>query len=122
MTDTKKIKDTIIEFIDDMESLFENSQTVEKGECRLVKFFFQQLSPEAIATHAKEHLVPHKTMILTKNIQFFDKNKENIFKGLPKDRVDYYAKYVIDSKNVCQEDIDVMFRYFKTILVLCGDV
>jgi hypothetical protein len=121
-TDTVKrcgdnIKSTLIEFITDLkENIFEQR---DQGDILLVEFFFKRLSSESLASYIVQHILPYKQQILQKKKDFFIEKKDQIFKGLPKTKIDYYCNIITgDNKDrkISPENARIIWDYF-TVLV-----
>ncbi len=114
------IKKTVFEFIADLkDNVFINPE--EQGDLLLVEFWFKKLSAWKVADHIVEHVLPHAEEIRKHNISFFIKEKGNIFKGLPADRVDHYTNLITISAEdggISDDDKQTAWSYFATLLSL----
>ena len=114
------IKQTVLEFIRDLKDNVFSGKT-EQGELALVEFFFTKMKSNAVADHIVSHILPHETAIQTRNVQFFVKEKNNIFGGLPKDRVEYFSNLVTlppQHGGLSQDDKNAAWTYFDTLVDL----
>jgi hypothetical protein len=119
----EQIKQTVFEFIKDLKNnVFINP--IEQGELSLVEFWFKKLSNRAVADHVVAHILPHKSHIEKRNLKFFLTQKDQIFKGLPVDRINHYASIIISPVNqggMCLEDKKQAWSYFDILLALGED-
>lgn len=109
---------TALEFITDLGSIFTNQ--TEKGDLALIEFFYKRLHPDQVMQNAVENLLPYKSKIKKRDINFFVKNKY-IFAGLPEDRVIYYGDLIVNSGRLSDEDFSTVWDYLDTMLELTED-
>jgi len=108
------LKTTMNEFIAELKDIFTDSE--ETADLILIEFFFNKLSSEQLMNHCVVHILPWKTHIKDKNVDFFIKNKK-IFAGLPEDRVNYFSNmWKGKNSKLTEEDKDVMWQYMDSIL------
>jgi len=111
---------TILEFIADLrDNVFTNP--IDQGDLDLIQFFFKKLSDHDISNHVVQHILPYKTEIRDRNVEFFIKKKNEIFKGLPQDRVNYFVNLVKTPEpqgGLSDEDREAAWCYFDTLLTL----
>lgn len=120
MAHQENIKKTILEFIKDLkDNVF--TEPVEQGELALVEFFFKKMSTVSVASHVVTHVLPHEKKIRDRDLSFFLKEKDNIFGGLPEDRVNHFANLVTfaqDKGGLSEEDKNSAWAYFDTLIDL----
>jgi len=116
-----KIKTTVVEFIGDMmENVFEEG-TPENAEIGKVKMFFDVLTAVDVAQYAVDKVLPFSTKIKNHELSFFEDNKHEIFKGLPSETIDKFAKlFTLPSKKggLSEENIAIVWSYWDTIVEL----
>lgn len=106
-----KIKKLILSLIDDMqENIFDGP--IERGDLKLVHFFFSKMHENDIGHHVIKEVLPYADFIKRNDKGFFLKNT-GIFSGLPKDRIEFYSKRAV---NMPDEDVEVVFQYFNKIV------
>lgn len=114
------IKTTILEFIADLKTgIFTNP--TEQGDLLIVEFTFKTMGSMHIADHIVSHVLPYKTRICNRDVDFFIEKKKEIFAGLPTDRIEYFAELVrkpTTQGGLVKEDRDTIWSYFDTLLVL----
>lgn len=114
------LRDNLKRYLNDLKvDIFNRPSDIEDLIC--VEFFFQKLSDKDLMEHVIKHVLPHKEKIGKRDIDFFVKEKKNIFSGLPKEKVEYFEKRItLGEKNggIKQESIDIMFKYFDVFLTL----
>jgi len=117
---TEDVKKTVLEFIADLrESMF--TEQTEIGSLLIVELAFRKMSSETITDRIVAHVLPHKTNIVNRNVQFFIDKKREIFAGLPEDRIEYFAEMVrkpATEGGLNKEDRNVIWSYFDTLLIL----
>lgn len=114
--DTKK---TILELIHDLKDNIFNTDD-EHGDLMIVEFFFKRMHPDSVMDHVVKNILPHSSTIAERNIDFFLKNR-SIFAGLPSDRVAYYAEIISEGSRLDDEDRQVIWEYFDTLVALAED-
>jgi hypothetical protein len=111
-------KNTIKEFIEDLRtSIFTGA--VEQVALAFVDTYFSQISSEEAMGHLISHVLPHKVQIQNRNVQFFLDEKASIFKGLPEEKIDHFAKLVTTPAKyggMDDENKEVIWRYFDTFI------
>jgi hypothetical protein len=111
---------TIKEFITDLrKNIF--TKPDEEGDILLVEFFFGKMDPQALTNHVVKHVLPHSDAIEKRKVSFFIEKKEQIFGGLKKERVDYFASLVEKSESdggLSDEDRAVIWSYFDVLVEL----
>jgi hypothetical protein len=117
------IKNTILEFIGDLkDNIF--TEPTEQGDLFLVEFFFQKLSSGDIADRTVKYILPHQSKISKRNVQFFIDEREQIFSGLPKDKIVSLSLLVSRSESdggMSDENKDVIWSYFDTLVELAKE-
>lgn len=110
----------ILEFIEDLKNNVAECES-DKGDLMLVEFFFKKAAPSAIMEHVIKHVLPLKDKIKNRNTSFFLQKKNEIFRGLPTDRVEYFAQRCskpASQGGLSDEDKEVIFAYFDTMIEL----
>ncbi len=114
------IKKTILELIKDLkDNVFVDP--IEQGEMAIVAHFFSKRAAHDVAQHVIAHVLPHEKQILSRNLDFFVSEKNNIFKELPQDRVDYFADLVKlpeTAGGLSEIDKSTAWSYFDTLVSL----
>lgn len=110
------IKTTVIELIGDLKSSVFTKDS-EQSDILIVEVFFENLTPKAITDNIVKYLLPHSDQIRTRNEDFF-KTQRELFEGLPPAKINYYSSILSDNRRVCDEDKDVMWQYFESLLTL----
>lgn len=111
------IRNTVLELISDFkDNIFTKDE--EKGDLMLVEFFFQKLSAVTIADRIVAHVLPFSREIENRDVSFFLKKKNEIFGGLPKERVEYFSTLIQKSEKeggMSDENRGVVWDYFDTL-------
>lgn len=111
-------KNTIKEFITDLKnSIF--TGTIEQVALTFVEDYFSRASPENSMGYLVSHVLPHKSQIQNRNVQFFLDEKASIFKGLPDEQIDHFAKLVTTPAKyggLDDENKEVIWKYFDTFI------
>jgi hypothetical protein len=84
-----------------------------QGDFTLVEFFFKKLNDTSLINYIVKHILPYERQILNHDLNFFITKKNDIFGGLPQNRVDYITNKVI---KLPKDDTDVLWTYFDSIL------
>lgn len=106
---------TISELVADLRNnIFTEAQ--EQGDLLLVEFWFKKLSDETLLAHVIEHVLPYKPRINRSDATFFVQKRNEIFAGLPQERIDYFGKMF--ELRVSSEDVDTICSYFKIIVAI----
>ena len=117
------MKQTLKEFLADLrESVFTSDD--EKRDMTIVEFFFDNSGEQAIMDHVVTKILPWSKEIAERNIDFFSKQKDSIFKGLPQQRVDYFEKLLRTPESqggMSLDNRDVIWLYFDTIISIAQD-
>ena len=110
---------TICEFVVDLKSIFEDPK--DRGDLLLVEIFFGALDPDAAAQHIIRHVLPHSKHIEMRNKEFFIDEKETIFSGLPKAKVNRFSSILSKSTEEggpSTENMEMIWKYFDTMIAL----
>ena len=78
-----------------------------------VRGFFQGKTDVQVFSYAKKVIFPHCIQIRTHNLDFFNENKNLIFKGLPQGYIDRYADLITGSPD---DDIQTIWKFFEMII------
>lgn len=91
----------------------------------LVEFFFRRMDKLKIAEHVTKHILPYKKQILGKKQEFFIDKKYEIFKGLPLNKIDYYADIVMGKSvkgiKISDENSKIVWEFFETLVTLAEE-
>lgn len=117
----ENIKNTVLEFIIDLrEAIFTDS--AERGDLLTVEFFFKKLTNTSVADHIVLHVLPHKSKISNRDVQFFIDQKDRIFAGLPANRVEYFIGLVQNKDGgLSTEDQNTIWSYFDMLILLAEE-
>ena len=110
------LKTTICEFVDDLGIVFSGS-----SDLLLVKMFFESMNPESCAQHVVRHVLPHERHIVARNKSFFIDEKDTIFSGLPKNKIQTYSSILSkgpDEGGPSTENMEMIWRYFDVMISL----
>jgi hypothetical protein len=114
------IKNTVLELIIDFkDNIFTKHE--EKGDLMIVEFFFQKLNPDVIAERIVMHVLPYSKAIEARDITFFLEKKNEIFAGLPAERVIYFSELIQKEEGrggMSEENKNVVWAYFDTLKAL----
>ena len=117
------IRNTVLELIVDFkENIF--TKPNEKGDLMLVEFFFSKMNAETITDRIVKHVLPFSNEIADRKISFFLEKKNEIFGGLPKERVDYFSELIHKNERdggMSDENKDVVWAYFDTLVALAEE-
>jgi hypothetical protein len=112
------LKTTIVELITEIQdTIFVKHE--EKDDMIIVGFFFKKLTETELMDHTIKHILPHKTMILEHNENFFITEKGTIFAGLPQAKIEYFAdvcKKPYKEGGLSDHNKAMLWQYFETIL------
>lgn len=114
----RDIKNTVLELINDLKQVF--TQQSDKGDLLLVEFAMKKLSDTTIADKMVSCVLPHSIGIKNRDLEFFLQERNNLFAGLPQNKIDHFAK-MISTKGrggLSEEDINIVWDYFDTLLGL----
>lgn len=103
---------TIIEFIDDIGKIDPDDIMVP-----FVKRYFEEKKVEEIGEYVRLHVEPRQSEIRNRDLDFFERNKNSLFEGLPQNYIDHYAQKV---RNLEKDDLIVVWSYFDKLLDLQG--
>jgi hypothetical protein len=78
-----------------------------------VRGFFRGKTDIQVFSYAKKVIFPHCIQIRTHNLDFFNENKNLIFKGLPQGYIDRYAGLIVGSP---EDDILSIWKFFEMII------
>ncbi len=110
------MKSTLLELVRDLkENIFKNND--EQGDLMMVEFFFKRMHEEMVMQHIIKQVVPYKIKIKDRDINFFIENR-CLFAGLPEDRIDYYRNIIVSNERLNDEDRQIIWEYFDTIMAL----
>lgn len=115
---TQMLKENILQFLTNFRDQVFKGKSTEQADIQIVYSFFNLAGTFTIMNYAVEYILPHKDQIKSKDLNFFEDQKDVIFKGLPKEKIKYYSDYVKKGK-ITKENMDVIWQYFDTILELC---
>jgi len=116
MDETVEAKRIILDLIIDLrDNIFDRED--EEEDLTNVEIYFKLLHPERVIDHVINHVLPHKKKIDKRDVNFFLKNK-SLFAGLPEDKIKYYSTIIANGKRVSQEDRDVVWDYFDSLIAL----
>lgn len=119
----QEIRNTVLELIVDFkDNIFTKPE--EKGDLLLVEFFFQKMNAVTIAQRIVLHVLPFSQRIKDRDETFFLEKKNEIFGGLPKERVEYFAKLIqLDEAEggMSDENKSVVWEYFDTLDALAEE-
>lgn len=114
------IRNTVLELVADFkDNIFTNPR--EQGDLMIVEFFFQKLNAETIAERIVKHVLPYSKAIENRDVTFFLEKKNEIFGGLPANRVEYFSDLIQkpeDKGGMTEENKDVVWAYFDTLKAL----
>ncbi|HET8689065.1 MAG TPA: hypothetical protein VFM18_20840 [Methanosarcina sp.] len=87
----------------------------------LVEFALGKMSPSLLMDNVVTHVLPHKQKIFAKDIKFFIEKKDQIFAGLPEDRVTYFANVITAKESqggISDENKELVWSYFEILVSL----
>jgi len=117
------IRNTVLELIIDFkENIFTKPE--EKGDLMLVEFFFTKMKPETITDRVVKHVLPFSKEIAARKETFFLEKRNEIFGGLPKERVDYFSGLIGKDENeggMSDENKEIVWAYFDTLVALAEE-
>lgn len=105
----KKFKKGLVSFIDELISQF----PMEGDLISLRVFIADQAPIEDIIEKLRKKLLPHKTMIIKREEEFFLQDKANIFDELNADEKVSHFKELWQSDDLDQEDKDALWKWFE---------
>lgn len=117
------IKLTVLELIADFrDNIF--TKPSEVGDLLLVEFFFKKMSALDVTNKIVTHVLPYKTKIENREVNFFIIKKKEIFANLPMERVEYFANLVQSPPNnggMSDENKRCVWAYFDTLVELAEE-
>ena len=108
------LKESIGEFIDQLGNILPDSAG---DDLLLVSIFFKRAHVDRILNHVRDHIMPYEEMIEKRKLNFFQENKDNIFKGLDQDKVNKYADMFTDG-TISKSYLKGIWEHFDTIVAL----
>lgn len=113
-------KTTILEFIADLRTGV-CTRPADQGELLLVEFWFKKLHVLRVMEYVVGHVLPHKLKIEKRVKSFFITERDAIFKGLPQDRINYFADMVSKPEadgGISVESEQSIWAYFDTLVAI----
>lgn len=110
---------TISEFLVEIKDNFVDTEE-ERIDLMGVEFWFKRLDPEDLADIIIRKVLPHKKAIEERQLEFFYKARNDIFRGIEQSKIDSLASK-FDSGNLSENDVDVIFQYFDSIVTLAEE-
>lgn len=91
----------------------------EESDMEKAYVAFSLIHPDVILNLLVLNLLPVqvKNSITSRDISYF-KNNMFLFKGLPKNKVEYYQKILVDKSRVSDENMEMLWAYFNTLLLI----
>lgn len=109
------LRQMIFDMVTDLENVF--SRPEEKGDLGIILFYIKKQHPDSIMKFAIKNLLPYKTHIESRSLEFFAINTY-IFTGLPDEKVEYYTKEIVTNKRLSDSDMDMLWEYLNAIIAL----
>lgn len=117
------IRNTVLELIVDFkENIF--TKPDEKGDLMLVEFFFNKMDACVMTDRIVKHVLPFSKEIAARKVSFFLEKRNEIFGGLPKERVDYFSSLIHKTENeggLSDENKQIVWAYFDTLVALAEE-
>jgi len=110
----ESLKESIGEFIDQLNEILPDNAG---DDLLLVSIFFNRAHVDRILKHVRDHIMPYEEMIEKRKLNFFQENKDNIFKGLDQDKVNKYADMFTDG-TISKSYLKGIWEHFDTIVAL----
>lgn len=118
MSPLSDMQTTIREFLDDLKgNIFTSPE--EQRDMTAVEFFFSLMNEQLLMNHVLDQILPFKAQIAARDIDFFAKQKKQIFGNLPSERVDYFEHLIRtpeDKGGMSEENKNYVWVYFDTII------
>lgn len=111
-----ELNDMMFDLINDLSSIF--SHPDERGDLLAAEVWYKILHRETIMVRTIEYLLPYKQNIKDRNFDYFANNCEYIFGGLPKDRVEYYQKVIVEQKRLSKNHMNIIWEYLDAMTAL----
>jgi hypothetical protein len=112
----KELYDTMTlatgDFLSDVSRLFPD----DNKDIKLVREFGEKLGGEKLSKHVSRYILEYEKEITTRDSTFFRKNKERIFMGLPKKKVDRFEQLIFNGKS--DDNLIALWRHFDIFLFL----
>ena len=111
------IRSTLVECFEDLGKVLPHTRM--KTEMSIVAMWFGAQSPMEVAVYVKTHVLKgkRKKKIEERKEDFFHKYRYDIFKGLPKERIDEYAD-LLTGNTLSKENKMMMWNYLDTLVTL----
>lgn len=79
----------------------------------VVRPFIQATTVNGTIAYVRDKVYPHHIQIKTKNLEFFSKNKDAVFQGLPPNYIAAYAALILGESEDFQESL---WNFFGKII------
>ena len=114
-SDLADLKIVMKEFIADLRHIF--TSVDEQRDLLIIQPFFERLSPERIMHSMISKVLPHASMIATRDSNYFV-DHDTIFQALPQSRANHYRDFWSGKgdKNLSNDDKNAIWAYFDTII------
>ncbi len=116
MNKLELLHQTILDFLSDLTVVFDKED--EQEDLKVLAFFYEFLTKEAIMQRITEKLLPYKKQIDKRDITFFDRNIKTIFGDLPIERIYHYRDEIIGGKRISTEHMNIIWTYLDTMIAL----
>lgn len=107
-----KMVQTTEEFLTDVALLFPH----DNQDIKLVREFGKNLGGEKLSKHISKYILQYREQIEKRETIFFRNNKEKIFIGLPKKKVERFETLIFEENST--HNIDTLWKYFDIFLYL----
>jgi hypothetical protein len=114
----KDMRETLMEFLTDLADNIFNTPD-GRSDVGFVKAFFSVLSDQKIMDNMVDNLLPYSSEIENRNLNFFVKEKNKIFSGLPQEKIDHFEFLIItpaDKGGLTDSNRGVIWDYFQVML------
>lgn len=110
------LKECVLDFIRDLQESVFYANNTEIDDMLKIKLLFERMHPEMVYKHIGEKLLPYKTKITSRDMNYFKENYASLFEKLDSQKADYYAKQLTDSSRIDDNDRNAIWGHLNTII------
>jgi hypothetical protein len=118
----QQLKTHMIEFIDDISSIFTRKEDL--NDLEMIKLALDVINDEELMKQIISTFLPFKKQIVERDLMFFKNNKNKIFIGIDQKRIDYFDKKITappSEGGISAEDKESIWAYFDVIIDLAEE-
>lgn len=112
------IRTTLLEMIADIKENIVSSPA-DIGDMLMITYFFEKMDSKTLLDRVVNGILPYKKQIMDHDVSFFIDQREVVFKGLPKDRIEHFSQ-MLSGSSVSEENREVIFLYFEKLIEIAS--